>query len=400
MWHPPAVDAREEARRRFAVWSAVLAFLGGSACGSAGSTGPASVASPSASGKWVVAYYTSYHADRYPPERVDWGGLTHLVVTRVHAARGGPAGSLVLELDDSLTRELVRRAHENGRQALLMLGGQGNGPIRAACADLSRPDFVRNLLDVVDRYGFDGLDLDWEEDVDYDLFVRLVDDLRSARPGLVLTAPGGVVNPNIETVHPGAARVAQRVDLYSLMSYHPATAMAGWGWLSWHTSPLGGQKPTTPISIEDSLQRHVDAGVPRARLGLGMAFYAICYTGGITGPDQPTQGARIVGGDNDFALDELFSVGGDHAQAPESSRRWDERALVPYLSLPTENRRGCRYVSFDDERSILEKGRFVRANGYGGAIVWNVNLGYLHDPPPGTSPHALTQALRRGFLDP
>lgn len=366
--------------------------------------GVKSDAGVSASGRWVSGYYGAYQRDQYPPDQIDWSGLSHVIFTRIKTNGGG---RLQLDFDvdatsgPALARDIAQRAHQNGRKALLMLGGAGAGTsIRDSASDANRAQFVSALIAAVKDLGYDGLDLDWEDDVDYDRFIALARDLRAspnAPAGLILTVPGWGINGNITpTLEPKIATLVQQLDQYNLMTYYPATAAAGYGWLSWHNCPLSGLKSSTPVTIEDSLARHAALGIPRSKLGMGIAFYAICYTGSVTAPNQSTEnGVTIMGGDNDFPLTRLFSSSGSFSAA---NRHWDATAKVPYLTLPAAESHGCRYISFDDEESIEAKGAFTRAQGYGGTIVWTLNQGWLSGSSKPAN--ALMQALKRGFLDP
>jgi chitinase len=184
--------------------------------------------------------------------------------------------------------------------------------------------------------------------------------------------------------------------------------VAGQGWDSWFNSPLSGVTGSTPIAIDDTLSRYVTAGVPKAKLGMGMSFYAICYTGGITGPRQPmTNGQQIVGGDNDYPLSAFFAAGSTFGKSASSAQKRDAVAQVPYLGLASAvTDPGCgsspvQYISYDDETSIIAKGTFSKASGYGGIIIWTLEEGWL---PAGASggraQNALMQALKTGFIDP
>ena len=59
-----------------------------------------------------------------------------------------------------------------------------------------------------------------------------------------------------------------------------------------------------------------------------------------------------------------------------------------------------RYITYDDETSLIAKGTFSKTNGYGGIIIWTLQEGWL---PTGASGgrarNALMQALRTGFLN-
>lgn len=348
--------------------------------------------------QWVMGYYVAYQRSLYPPEAIDWRGLTHVIMARVKA---NADGSLDTSFDwdpvngPALATDIAARAHAAGRKAILMLGGDDNGAEILSAVTHHRVAFIANLRSAMTTYGYDGLDLDWENHLDWNLFQSFAQELRQAIPNAILTLPVGPLNINYDVVEPNLPGIANYLDRVNLMSYYPATSWAGAGWLSWHNAPLSGVKPATPVSIAESLKRYAAAGIPKAKLGMGIPFYATCYTGGITGPNQSTEsGVSIAGGDNDSPLAELFGTNGAYS---ELDRYWDDQALQPYLSLPDPERHGCHYVSFEDEQSIVEKGRFSRNNGYGGSIVWTVNQGYVKTH---AEPNFLLQALRRGFLEP
>ena len=170
--------------------------------------------------------------------------------------------------------------------------------------------------------GYDGIDLDWEDSVNLDDLVALAQALRAARPSMRLTYPAGAINGNFQTVDPQMATLAASLDRFNVQTYYPSTAFAGQGWDSWFSSPLSGASGTTPIAIDDTLQRYAAAGIPKSKLGMGIAFYAICYTGGITGPRQPTNGTTqtIIGGDNDYPLSAFFAAGGTFDTSAAASR--------------------------------------------------------------------------------
>ncbi|WP_371928655.1 glycosyl hydrolase family 18 protein [Myxococcus vastator] len=155
-------------------------------------------APPPPSGKWVSGYYTGWNADLYPPEKVDFSALTHILVGRVTP---NPDGTVNTQFDNSngpaIARTLSMRAHAAGRKAIIMVGGAGehDGWVGAA-SDANRARFVQSLLNAVDTFGYDGLDIDWEpvEQADKPALLALIQALRAARPQMLLTMPIGWVN--------------------------------------------------------------------------------------------------------------------------------------------------------------------------------------------------------------
>ncbi len=362
----------------------------------------------STSGRWVLGYYVGYQIDAMPIASIPWAALTHIALSPMVVK-----SDLTLDLtfDDSHgtgiadAMALSAAAHANHVVPLLMLGGAGAGPnIATAASTANRAAFVTKLLAALDQLGYDGIDLDWEDSVDLDELVGLAQALRTARPAIVLTYPGGAINGNFQTVDPRFATLAASLDQFNIQTYYPSTAVTGQGWDSWFLAPLSGVSGSTPIAIDDTLMRYAAVGIPKAKLGMGTAFYAICYTGGITGPRQPTSGTtQIVGGDNNFPLSAFYATGGTfdtHATA----RQRDATAKQPYLALTpavTDTHCGAasQYISYEDETSIADKGTWAKTNGYGGIIVWTLEEGYLPaNASGGRAQDAIIQALGTAFL--
>ena len=345
--------------------------------------------------RWVAGYYVGYERDLYPIGEVDFSAVTHLMVGR---ARPLADGSLTTDFDiDAVdgpiwAQAAVDAAHAAGRKAVLMVGGAGEiDGWRGAASAAHRATFVTNLLAALDTYGFDGLDLDWEplDDGDRPDFQALATALRNARPGAILTVPVNWANSNFaDPPDPFWGQIAPLFDRIDVMTYD----MAGpWdGWQSWHNSALHGETPTTPSSVASSLAFYLASGVPAAKLGAGTAFYGYCWQG-VTGPHQ--DGGTIAAGDGTMSYANIA----ENYYTP-SAYVFDATARVPYLSsvAPLGND-GCTFVSYEDAQSIAEKGAFVRAQGFGGTIIWTISQGHLADLPPGQR-DPLLDAVRAAFL--
>lgn len=362
----------------------------------------------SATGQWVLGYYVGYDINAYPIASIDWSGLTHIAFAPLVVNSD-------LSLDFSFTDQngtgqqdaiaLAAAAHAHNVKALVMLGGAGAGPnIATAAMPANRAAFVTKLIGALGTLGYDGIDLDWEDSVDLDNLVALAAALRTAQPNIVLSYPGGAINGNFQTVDARMVTLAQSLDRFNVQTYYPSTAVTGQGWDSWFLAPLSGVSGSTPIAIDDTLSRYATAGIPKNKLGMGTAFYAICYTGGITGPRQATNnGTQITGGDNAYPLSKFFASGQTFDKSAAGEQKRDAPTSEPYLSLAaTVNDAQCgntRYISYDDETAIIAKGTFSKQNGYGGIIVWTINEGWLPaNASGGRAQNAMMQALKQGFL--
>ncbi len=346
-------------------------------------SGAATPIAPAAqSGPWILGYYAGYERDAYPVTEIDWTALTHLAVAFVIPAEDGSLDASLFAGDQgpALARALVDAAHRHGRQALASIGGEDTRPAwLAAASPANRAAFVANLVALLADYGYDGLDLDWEpvQSGDTEILTDLARRLRAAAPAALLTMPVNPVNVNLPEDLSGYRPLAAVLDQLNLMSYGMAGAYEGWQ--SWHSSALMGETPTTPTSVDASVRAYLAAGVPPAKLGVGAGFYGLCYTPPVGGPGEDLAGASIAAGDGTMSYARLLS---DYGAA--TVHRWDAQAHVPYLSFPeATGSDGCGYVSYEDEQSLAEKGRYVRSKGLGGVIVWTVNQGYVGSAPQG-----------------
>jgi chitinase len=343
---------------------------------------------------WVQGYYVGYERDLDPIEDVDFGALTHLMVGRV---RPLPDGTVTTDFDiDDVNGPIwaqaaVDGAHAAGRKAILMVGGAGEIDGWRAAASQHRDALVANLLAVLDEFGFDGIDLDWEplEDTDQTDFAALASELRADRPSMLMTVPVGWINSNFQTSDPWYGTIAPLFDRINVMTYD----MAGpWdGWQSWHNSALAGDTGTTPSSVASSVAFYLASGIPAARLGVGSAFYGYCWQG-VTGPHQ--DGGILSPGNETMSYATI--VDGYYSPA---LRQWDATASVPYLSSAAPiGDAACNFVSYEDEESIAAKGAYARSQGLGGVIIWTIGQGHLADQPPGQQ-DPLLEAIRAAFLD-
>ncbi|NOK00462.1 MULTISPECIES: glycosyl hydrolase family 18 protein [Myxococcus] len=348
---------------------------------------------PPPSGKWVSGYYTGWNSDLYPPEKVDFSALTHILVGRVTP---NPDGTVNTQFDNSngpaIARTLSTRAHAAGRKAIIMVGGAGehDGWVGAA-SNANRARFVQNLLNAVDTFGYDGLDLNWEpvEQVDKPALLALIQALRAARPQMLLTMPIGWVNSNFpEDADPWFTNLVPHLDQMNVMTYE----MTGpWGgWLSWYTSALMGESGNHPTSVSASLSAWANAGIPKSKLGMGIPFYGMAWRN-ITGPYQPyTDWSDYVGSDNSFTYSKILQL------SATGVYHWDEAAKASYVTFDVPVEDGTvRWISYDSPQTIAAKGAFAHDNEYGGTIIWTINQGCT-DPQTGANP--LLDAVKDAFL--
>ena len=344
---------------------------------------------------WIAGYYVGYQRYLYPESAVDFSNLTHLIVGRVLPRTDGSLNT-ALDLDTTtgptVAKRLATLAHQNGKKALIMLGGAGEAANWVgATSPTNRSKFVQNLITLLNDWGYDGLDLDWEPltTTDYPSMLAIVQMLRQARPDIILSVPVGWINPNYEVVDSFYLTLTDYVDRINIMSY----GMAGpWsGWLSWHSAALKGFSNRTPSTIETSVAAYTRTGIPRQKIGVGAGFYGSCWKGSVTGPDQEVTGSNVIAADNTMSYANILSK-----YYSATAYRYDTAAESPYLTFPNGGGPlACTFVSYEDERSVYAKGQYIRSQGLGGVIIWTLGQGYL--PGNTSNTHPLVREIQRGI---
>jgi len=393
---------------------------------------PFSVASTTS--QWVMGYYVGYQKDAYPLAEIDWSGLTHIVLAPLVVRADGSFDTTWLGFGSdadgiAFAKQLSAAAHAHGVKAVLMLGGAGLSDQVKPAMGANTAGFVSSLVSLNNRLGFDGIDLDVEaSNFSLDDTIALAQGLRSAAPGMILSYPGGSIQLG-QAVDPRLATLAKSLDRFNIQSYQGGSHgmftggnSVGKYFESWFYGALGGVSELRRYAIDHALAQLAAAGIPKAKLGMGVGFYAGCYrTPDTTVPggadvNGPRMGAYapsewcwdcgVGGGDNTFPLSAFFAGSSLFGNSSESEQKWDAEAQEPYLSFAhakAESRCGgsTRYVVYEDERSLIAKGAFSRAQGYGGIIVWTIQQGYLPaNAAGGRARNALMQALRKGFIVP
>jgi chitinase len=354
--------------------------------------------SVTATNLWVSGYYVGYLD--YPVSEIDFSGITHLMIGAIL-----PKSNATLEVSlytangSALAREAVQAAHANGKKAIAFIGGENTGPEwLAASRGSNRAKFVSNLKKLMTDYGFDGLDLDWEPvlPTDKPYVLALVKNLRKALPTAILTFPaGGILNANFPEDLSFYGQLAPYLDQLNLMTYGMA---ASWeGWQSWHSSPLyqyPGPSSPTPTSVDYTLKAYRAVGIPASKLGIGIGFYGNCWTAPVTGPRQDLNGATMVAGDNDMSYNNIVRF-----YDTASARRWDNVAKASYLTFSQpRGPKGCTFISYENASSIRIKSNYVKAQGLGGVILWNINEGYI-PTRSASNRNPLLVATRKYFLE-
>ncbi|KAJ9141107.1 hypothetical protein P3X46_031682 [Hevea brasiliensis] len=326
------------------------------------------------------AYWPSW-SETFPPSAIDTSLFTHIY----YAFLMPNNVTFKFEIPDSTAALLLNFAttlhHKNPPvKTLISIGGGGADPpmfARMASEAKSRQVFVNSAIEVARKFGFDGLDLDWEFPKDpkemQDLG-HLFKDWRDAiqkeakstkKAPLLLTA---AVYFSVEFLWDEIYRkfpvepMKNNLDWINVMCYDYRG--------SWDTTATGAQAllydPKSNISTSYGLASWIRAGMPQHKVVMGLPLYGKTWK--LKDPNVNGIGAPAVGvgpGDDGVLI---FS------EVVKFNKK--NRATVVYdaETVSTYSYAGSTWIGYDDTMSTTTKIGFAKAHGLRGYFFWAISF--------------------------
>jgi chitinase len=255
-----------------------------------------------------------------------------------------------------------------------------------AASDALRKACAQSAVDFVVKYGFDGVDLDWEYPVqggnniphrpdDGDNYILLLKEIRNALDAqgekdgkeYVLSIAGAADSSFIANCR--VAQMMQYLDYINVMTYD---YHGTWDTTTNHATPLYTDPgDTSGLCTSDTIEKYIDAGVAPADLNLGLALYGKGWINvndpGGTGLHKSGKAATSAGygyGTWEGSNFDYWDLAANYIGKNNYTRYWDDSAKMPYLF------NGSTFITYEDEESMGCKLDYIKAMGLGGAMFW------------------------------
>lgn len=329
-------------------------------------------------GRIVVAYAT-YYGTLTP----DASCFTHLnyAFAEPYMENGEYVG-LGLQGDEARFQSIVNLKKKHPELKICISFTNAKEDTRGGCfsqlakSEKFRKEFAADCKKFVQKWGIDGVDMDWEFPglswsgeadaydvaVDVDNHIKLMQELRAVLGNdYLLTYAGYCLG---KTAVEGGYRyidiaaVNPYVDFVNIMTYDLDAAPA-------HQSAL--DNPSAYSDCKRAVQTYLDAGMPANKLVLGIPFYARHSFS--ASPTSINYGKFNTLNTQDYKID-----------------NWDADASVPYITY-----KGTYYAGYDNERSIAIKGDWILEKGMAGMMYWD----YDGDDSKGTLRKAVWNAVMK-----
>lgn len=340
--------------------------------------------------KYIVAGYVGGFRGLIDVDQIKALNLTHINYAFVDC-RDSMAVLTNLKTDSVNFRNLntLKRENPNLKIAISVGGWSWSNYFSdAVLTPTSRQLFAKSCVDIIRRYDLDGVDIDWEypsqkgednvfrpEDkhnytLMFEAIRRQLDEL-SSQTGkkYVLTAAVGGGQSFID--HTEMEQVGKILDYIYVMTYDYSGSN---GTVGHHTNLFATRRDPLGSSADKSIRNYLAAGVPAGKLVLGAAFYGKAWLA----ESAKHHGLGQKRMKNEQGVERL-PINGGYSQIKDSlvhkagyTRHWDHRAKARYLF----NRKTRIFVTYDDEKSIKAKCRYVKKHHLAGIFFWE----YFRDP--------------------
>ncbi|KAF7286452.1 chitinase 7 [Rhynchophorus ferrugineus] len=338
----------------------------------------------------VFCYVTSWSqkrpgAGKFTPEDINAALCTHIIYAFAtledHKLTEGN------EKDPEMYDRIIALREKNpDLKVLLAIGGWafGSTPFKELTGNVFRMNqFVYDAIDFLREYKFNGLDVDWEYPRGADdrvAYVSLLKELRvafegeaktSGQPRLLLTA---AVPASFEAIAAGydVPEISKYLDFINVMTYD---FHGQWERTVGHNSPLFPLESATSyqkkLTVDYSAREWVKQGAPREKLMIGMPTYGRSFE--LVNVTQFDIGAPATGGGKpgkyttEAGFMSFYEIC-DFLHEDNVTLVWDNEQQVPFAY------RDNQWVGFDDERSLKTKMAWLREEGFGGIMIWSVDM--------------------------
>ena len=262
-------------------------------------------------------------------------------------------------------------ALEKGVRIIMTVSGtheNGTNLATISASDETRAIFVSSIIELIEKYGFAGVDIDWEYPTDSGAkFTTLMADVyngvKAYDQELLVTSaiPAGPFSYSKY----GLKNSSQYLDLVNMMSYD-----MGCEQMYHHAALYKSSMTYSGCSVEESVNVFKNLGVPLDKIVIGAAFYGRKTE--VTSFNYSTSNGTASGNVNKngsvgVSLSYSSIYNSYINNNPNAKVYWDNTAKANYIY----DSNAKLFITYESEKSLEEKCKYVVSKGVKGIMWWD-----------------------------
>ncbi|XP_060532477.1 chitinase-3-like protein 1 [Cylas formicarius] len=319
--------------------------------------------------KNVGGYYWGGASQVLPVEKINANYLTHIYYAFLIVEDNG---TLTIQDENRALREIgmLQRLPELKKinpdlKLLFSLSNQNQSFSTVVAQAALRKTLVQSCIDIVKKYNYDGIDLDWEfpEAVDKDNYIALLKDLKEGfkEYDILLTAAVRAI-PIYDNTGYDVPQIAKYLDLINVMTYD---YFGSWSSYTGQNSPLFPSSKDTAyekgyLNVQAGGKLWLDAGATKDKINIGLPFYGRSFT--LLNPENHDLKAPVTGAGSPVSPSYFQILQG----YSNWTTVWDDEQKNPYKYS------GDQWLGYDDKKSITEKVKYVLSQDFAGVFIWQL----------------------------
>jgi len=391
----------------------------------------------------VMGYFTSWcgYSHHYTVEDIPAEDLTHVFYAFANIENGKcVVGDKFADMDKSYPGDtwdqpvrgnfnqlnnVIKSQHPHLKTLISVGGWSWSKHFSDIAADEEkRQVFAKSCVNFMKRYGFDGIDVDWEYPVSGGManngyrpddganYALLLKDFRKELQNtgkdylLTIAAPAS----QDKYKHMPLKAMSKHVDWFNVMTYDYNACTYG-NLTSHHTAlyrnSADPSKADQAFNTDSTIKGYMKEGVPKDMIAMGAAFYGKGYEGltksnneGSKEPWMFTKYDRCPQGTWDdwksgktgtFDYVDIEKKLANLEKGQNWVRYWDDKAKAPYIVREDEFSNDKNVlISYDDEKSLKAKAKYANSKGLAGMFAWSLD---------GDISNTLVRSLRQANKD-
>ncbi|KAF2202873.1 chitinase 1 precursor [Delitschia confertaspora ATCC 74209] len=319
---------------------------------------------------WNAVYYPNWRVYRQqPPSSLNYDIISHVFYAFLWVKEDGTIYSsdewadTQIEVDGTAgclnSFAAIKKKYQRLR-VVLSIGGGGKGSetfAEVAKHRASRERFAQTAKEWVQKYGLDGIDIDWEHPSNSrqgEDYIRLLAALRAQLPS-PYTISSALPAGEWALKHINLAEASSYLDLINLMSYDfSGPWVKKCGHHAQLYTPQDPHSPEAAISCHSAVSYLVRCGVPTQKILMGVPAYGRSFTG-TRGVGHSYSGH--AGEEGTFEFKDLPRPGA-------------QEYVDPHVGAAYCVGGDGGFITYDNPETVKMKARYVRANCLGGLFYW------------------------------